>query len=44
MGDDVVQGGGVSEVTVDVEPGKYTFYCSVPGHRDPRMEGPLTVK
>jgi plastocyanin len=41
---EVVQGGGVSEIQADVKPGEYTFYCSVPGHRDGGMEGKLTVK
>jgi uncharacterized cupredoxin-like copper-binding protein len=41
---DEVQGGGVSTVNVDLKPGEYTFYCSVPGHREGGMEGKLTVK
>ena len=40
----VVQGGAVSKVSLDVKPGKYTFYCSVPGHREGGMVGTLTVK
>jgi uncharacterized cupredoxin-like copper-binding protein len=39
-----VTDGGTSKITVDLEPGKYTFYCSVPGHEQGGMKGTLTVK
>jgi plastocyanin len=35
---------GASTAVVDLKPGTYTFYCTVPGHRDAGMEGTLTVK
>jgi mono/diheme cytochrome c family protein len=41
---EVVQDGGVSKFTVSVTAGKYTYYCSVAGHREGGMEGTLTVK
>jgi plastocyanin len=40
----VVGEGDVSEIEVDVRAGEYTFYCSVPGHREAGMEGTLTVE
>jgi plastocyanin len=40
----VVQDGGVSELQVDLQAGEYSFYCSVPGHREGGMEGTLTVE
>jgi plastocyanin len=35
---------GSDSTTADLKPGEYTFYGSVPGHRQGGMEGTLTVK
>ena len=35
--------GGSRTLTLSLKPGTYTFYCSVPGHRQAGMEGTLTV-
>ena len=32
---ETAQPGGKSSVTVELKPGKYTFYCPVPGHERP---------
>lgn len=40
----VVEQDGTSEVKFDAKPGKYTFFCTVEGHRAGGMEGQLTVK
>jgi plastocyanin len=41
---DTVSDGGVSEITVTLEPGTYEYYCAVPGHRQAGMVGTLTVE
>ena len=35
---------GSTSVTLTLKPGKYTFFCEVPGHRAAGMYGTLTVK
>ena len=41
---EIVKDGGTSTVEAEVQAGEYTFYCSVPGHREGGMEGTLTVE
>ncbi len=36
--------GGKKSLTLTLAAGTYTFYCSVPGHRQAGMEGTLTVQ
>ena len=42
-GIDVIAGGQSAKLKVDVEPGEYEIYCSVPGHEEAGMVGTLTV-
>jgi plastocyanin len=35
---------GSDSAPVKLKSGEYTFYCTVPGHREAGMEGTLTVK
>jgi plastocyanin len=35
--------GKSDELKVNLKPGKYTFYCDIPGHRQAGMEGTITV-
>jgi plastocyanin len=35
--------GGTKTLALNLKPGSYKFYCTVPGHRAAGMEGTLTV-
>ena len=35
--------GNSAQLKVNLKPGKYTFFCDIPGHRAAGMEGTLTV-
>lgn len=39
----IVTGESTSVTLQNLPPGQYTFYCTVPGHRQAGMEGTLTV-
>ena len=41
---DVVSDGGTSTVSADLDPGTYTFLCTVDSHADAGMKGTLTVR
>ncbi|MEO8093207.1 MAG: plastocyanin/azurin family copper-binding protein [bacterium] len=40
---DVISGSDTADLEADLEPGEYTYYCSVDGHRAGGMEGTLNV-
>ena len=43
-GTEIITEGSATATVKGLKPGKYTFFCSVPGHREAGMEGTLTVE
>lgn len=41
---EVTKKGTADSAPLDLDPGDYTFYCDVPGHRSAGMQGSLTVQ
>jgi plastocyanin len=41
---DDIAPGDTGELTVDVEPGQYSFLCTIPSHAEQGMTGSITVK
>jgi uncharacterized cupredoxin-like copper-binding protein len=44
QGTDDLQPGDTGDLTVDLQPGTYTVYCSIDGHEDLGMKGAITVQ
>ena len=43
FGETPIVNGGTAKLSLNLKPGTYKFYCSVPGHRMAGMEGTITV-